>query len=55
MKFKLTKAGDWNFEEEVEISNLKDILDLIEKYDTKLIIDKDEIMIYDGCIEWNLN
>jgi hypothetical protein len=50
MKFNLTKASDWNFESEVIINSIEELLDFIKK-EGRLIIDSDSIKIYDDYIE----
>lgn len=65
MKFRLTKASEWEFEEEVEINSLEDLENLQKLYTNckrasdyawkkpKLIVDfnEKEITIYDYYIE----
>jgi len=56
MKFKLTKASDWNFETEIEINTLDDLLKLLET-EGKLVLGnfdddcKYSIIIYDDYLE----
>ena len=65
MKFRLTKASDWKFEEEIEINSLDDLITLQNKYknyegdpdyvwdNPSLVIDfnEKEITIYDNYLE----
>lgn len=65
MKFRLTKASEWEFEEEVEINSLEDLIALQNKYtnyegandcawaNPSLVINFDEgdITIYDYYLE----
>ena len=65
MKFRLTKASDWKFEEEIEINSLEDLITLQNKYknyegdpdyvwdNPSLVIDfnEKEITIYDNYLE----
>lgn len=53
MKFKLEKASDWDFKEEIEIKTLDDLECLYKKYKEELIVDFKEkiITIYDSYIE----
>ena len=65
MKFRLTKASDWKFEEEIEINTLEDLVALQNKYtncggdsdyvwvNPSLVVDFDEeeITIYDYYLE----
>ena len=38
MKFKISRASDWDNEWEVEINTLEDLLDLMKKEDSKIIL-----------------
>lgn len=65
MKFRLTKASEWEFEEEIEINSLEDLIALQNKYtnyegandcawkNPSLIVDFNEkdITIYDYYLE----
>lgn len=65
MKFRLTKASEWEFEDEVEINSLEDLIALQNKYtnyegandcawpNPSLVIDFNEkdITIYDYYLE----
>ena len=63
MKFKIKKASDWKFEEEIEINTLEDLITLQNKYTNResdyiqdnpsLVVDfnEKEIIIYDNYLE----
>jgi predicted GNAT family N-acyltransferase len=58
MKFKLTKASDWWWEDEIEINTLEELLELYKIYGNLVIetsFENDniyEIEIYDDYREW---
>lgn len=58
MKAKITKASDWNYETETEVSTLEDLIALMDKYECSLVVgigigkaDYLKITIYDDYIE----
>ncbi len=50
MKFKLTKASDWDFDCEIEINTLEELITFI-KEEGSIILYEDMIMIYDSYVE----
>ena len=51
MKFKLSKASDWGFEDSIDVSTLEDLLDIIAKYECSLVLNEDSIILYDDYLE----
>jgi hypothetical protein len=53
MKFKLTKASDWNYESEVEINTLEELVNFTKENGNRVVLDTDdsEITIYDNYLE----
>jgi hypothetical protein len=53
MKFKVTKASDWDYKDEIEINTLEELIRFTESNGGTIIFDTDdnEIKIYDGYIE----
>jgi hypothetical protein len=50
MKFKIRKASDWKYKSELEINTLEELINFVEE-NGEIILDEDEIMIYDDYIE----
>lgn len=55
MKAIITKASDWNFEEEKDIYSLEDLIHLLNEYKSEIIMSESEgelyIKIYDYYVE----
>lgn len=53
MKFTIAKASDWDYEDEVEIKTLEELVKFIKEYDKAVVIEKDckRIIIYDDYLE----
>ena len=55
MIFKIGKASNWNYEEEIEIKTLEDLLEFIDSVSDSIVIetkhDNYSITIYDDYLE----
>lgn len=47
MKFLVTKSSNWNYESEVNIETIEDLMDFISKNGKVVIFPSGEIEIYD--------
>ena len=54
-KFTITKASDLNYNEDIEVNTIEELLDLIKKYNRPIIIEdnfgKNLITIYDYWLD----
>ena len=50
MKFKVTKASDWAFEEMVEINTLEELLDFIDQKEKEHYDNCDELSYFNGIL-----
>ena len=51
MEFRIKKSSDWEYEDYIEIKTLEELLKFQEKCNCNIIINGDEIEIYDDYRE----
>lgn len=51
MKFAIRKASDWNYEDELEINSLEELIKFINNNGGKIILKEERITIYDDYVE----
>ena len=51
MKFTLTIASKLDFEKEIKLNSLQELIELIKLYGSEIIMDSDSIKIYDTFVE----